>query len=146
MKEKITNVFLKHKLLPDQDGIYRSPDELSIAVPFSLADQRKSLLWQESFVEGAHFVAFNDENASKFTEYFNWLKDDLRIRIFDMRQWVENLCELSVRSIELSGAVLEDIEKFYSFLWDYDSRSMKYLRATSYEAVYGVICERHRFF
>jgi hypothetical protein len=133
LKEKITNVFLKHKLLPDQDGIYRSPNELTIAVPFSLADQRKSLLWQESFVEGAHFVAFNDENASRFTDYFNWLRDDLHIRIFDIRQWTKKLCELSVRSIELSGAGLEDIERFYSFLWDYDSRPMKYFRATSYE-------------
>lgn len=48
LKEKITNVFLKHKLLPDQDGIYRSADELAVAVPFSLAGQRRSALWRES--------------------------------------------------------------------------------------------------
>ena len=116
LKEKITNVFLKHKLLPDQDGIYRSADELAVAVPFSLAGQRRSALWRESFEKAPYFVALSDEHGSGFSDYFLWLRNDIHLDIFTLSDWAARLCELSTHEVEVLENVFSELESFYSFL------------------------------
>jgi len=116
LKEKITNAFLKHKLLPDQDNIYRSADELAVVVPFSLARQRRSALWAESFENVPYFAALSDERGSGFNDYFLWLKDELHLRIFTLSDWATRLCRLSTRVVEDSENVFSELETFYSFL------------------------------
>jgi len=127
LKEKITHLFLQEKLLPDTAGNYCATRELKIAIPFTLAD----------IAEDIRFVAFNNEKESNFTEYFNWLKDDLHVRCYSLEHWAKEQKVKKGRSIELQPSEIKKMEPVYSFLSDYRENlyvtGRTYSRSGSYE-------------
>ena len=84
LKNKITKIFANNALLPDRDSNYRKPKDLTIPIPFSIADQRDAALWHESFKKVPFFVSFSSEKDRNFNEYFTWLHDDLHLKTFSL--------------------------------------------------------------
>lgn len=130
LKEKVTELVMKNKLLPDKDGHYRAVDELSVAVPFGIADFANKDLFKNSFSSNYCFVALNDENTLNFTEYFTWLKDELNIEVFDLISWADLLCEKESLPISKIEKEYEDLKSFYEFLSDY--RESLYVKKSMY--------------
>lgn len=115
LKENITNCFLANPLLPDTKGNYKKTRELSIAVPFGMAEFFEDELFKETFVGIKSFVAFNNERELNFTEYYTWLKDDLKIHLLTFELWAKRL----LTTTELKSKVVYEkdmLMKFYSFL------------------------------
>lgn len=130
LKQKVTDIFLANNLLPDKSGECRRTNEVSIAVPFGIAEFKEKETFADSFRTVKAFVAFNNEKESNFTEYFNWLRDDLHINIFNLASWANRLCKYENRDIRSYGKGIEEIKDFYEFLSDY--RESVYSRATRY--------------
>ena len=64
-------------MIPDKDGNYYPVDELVIPVPFGIADFFDSKLFQKTFEDVGHFVAYNNEREENFNEYLAWLVDEV---------------------------------------------------------------------
>lgn len=64
-------------MIPDKDGNYYPVDELVIPVPFGIADFFDSKLFQKTFEDVGHFVAYNNEREANFNEYLAWLVDEV---------------------------------------------------------------------
>lgn len=135
LKEKVSQKFLECAYLPDRDGEYQSVADLFMAVPFGIADFYGRRIFEKSFERVKGFVAFNNERESNFTEYFNWLINDLDIRIFTLDKWAESLVKMDEQSVYTSE--MDDLNLFYSFLSDnresvYGS-NLTYTRSGPYE-------------
>ena len=135
-KEMITETFLKNNLLPDKSGNYRKAEELSIAVPFGIADFMDMSLFADSFRSIKAFVQFNNEKESNFSEYYNWLKDALHINVFNLESWAKKLRKYDSRKIGTNGKEYEVIKEFYAFLSDY--RESFYTNARSSYGSYSM--------
>lgn len=131
LKQKVTDIFLANNLLPDKSGECRRTNEVSIAVPFGIAEFKEKDIFFDSLKTVKAFVAFNNEKESNFTEYFNWLRDDLHINIFNLESWANRLCEYESRDISSYGNGIEELKDFYEFLSDY-RESVYISRSTGY--------------
>lgn len=118
LKEKITNMFLEQSLLPTKEGDYKTAKQLAIAVPFEIADFYDKSLFASSFCDLEGFVALNGIKESNFTEYFCWLRDDLKLPIFNLFSWAEGLSKMTSTLIEITGKDMEDLKEFYALLAD----------------------------
>ncbi|MGD9678341.1 MAG: sacsin N-terminal ATP-binding-like domain-containing protein, partial [Vulcanibacillus sp.] len=123
LRERITNTFLENNLLPDKAGNFKKPDELCIAIPFEIADFIDKELFKESFFNIKPFVQFNNIKEINFTEYFNWLIDDLHISIFNLELWANKLSKYNSQKIETGGDEYDSIKEFYRFLSEYRENS-----------------------
>lgn len=131
LKQKVTDIFLANNLLPDKSGECRRTNEVSIAVPFGIAEFKENEIFFDSLKTVKAFVAFNNEKESNFTEYFNWLRDDLHINIFNLESWANRLCKYDDRSINSYEKGFDELKNFYEFLSDY--RETVYIsRSTGY--------------
>lgn len=131
LKQKVTNMFLSNNLLPDKSGECRRTNEVSIAVPFGIAEFKEKETFSDSFRTVKAFAAFNNERESNFTEYFTWLRDDLHINIFNLESWANRLCKYDIRDINLYGKGMEELKDFYEILSDY-RESLYSSKFTSY--------------
>lgn len=138
LTEKVTEVFRTKALVPDALGHGRMASDLKIPVPFSLTEQAKSVLWLDVFYEVGDFVALNNERETRFTEYYSWLRNDLRIPVFNLKDWAEKLCEQPERVVSTTDGTLDELKSFYNFISDYQEEYYKnersYSRAGAYEA------------
>lgn len=137
LKKKITKVFLNENLLPDKNGNYKKADELSMAVPFGIADFFDKPIFEASFRGINDFVAFNNERESNFTEYFLWLKDDLHLKVFNLESWANKLSKMKRQPVNINGAEFENLKAFYAFISDnresiYNT-NLRYIRSGPYE-------------
>lgn len=130
LRQKVTEMFLSNDLLPDKFGECRKSTEVSIAVPFEIAEFKEKEIFADSFRTVKAFVALNSEKDGNFTEYFTWLRDDLHINIFNLESWAKGLYEYESRSISSYGKGIEDLKDFYEILSDY--RETVYNRVTNY--------------
>ena len=138
LTEKVTEAFRTKALVPETTGHGRMASELRIPVPFSLAEQANSVLWIDVFEGVENFVALNNERESRFTEYYSWLRDDLKIPVFNLRDWAQKLCEQPERVVSTTDGTLDELKSFYNFISDYQEEYYKnertYSRAGAYEA------------
>lgn len=141
LKQKVSDLYRKVALLPDNNDNYFLASDMSLAVPFGMADFYTSELLGETFRVIKAFVALNDEKGAGFTEYFSWLKDDLHMNVFNLEAWAKQLCRLESGIITNKSRKHEELLKFYSFISDYreslyDRNSYSdyysYSRASSY--------------
>lgn len=137
LRERITNTFLENNLLPDKSGNYKKADELSIPVPFEIADFTEKELFKDSFDSNKQFAQFNNVKEINFTEYYIWLINDLHIEIFDLELWAKKLSKYNNKKIEIGSQEYESIKGFYEFLSDY--RESSYISARS---SYGTLFTR----
>lgn len=140
LKTKLTNKFSSSRIIPDRAGNYRTRKELMIAVPFQLADISDFRLFKDSFPKDKFFIAFNQEKDRNFTEYYNWLTDDLVIRTFALRDWAAELNKLPVQSISASDtdSTFSEVRQLYNFLSNYREsqyqQNVGFARVNTYEA------------
>ena len=140
LKTKLTKKFYGSRIIPDRYGNYRKRNELMIAVPFQLADISDFRLFKDSFPKDKFFVALNQEKDRNFTEYYNWLTDDLVIKNLDLRYWAAELVKLPVQSISASDtdSTFSEVRQLYNFLSNYREslyqQNTGIFRATAYEA------------
>lgn len=137
LRRKLTDRFKEGCLLPDKEGNYRKASELSIPIPFNLAEFADSHLFEETFVDAGSFAAFNNERESNFTEYFVWMSDDIKIRQFTLADWTKKLHVLKGKYISEKGDDYKKLEEFYNFL-SYNRESLyttglRYTRSGPYE-------------
>lgn len=126
LKEKITGVFRSKAMVPDANGHNRLASELRIPVPFSLADQASSGLWVDTFADIGEFAALNAERDTKFTEYFLWLRDDLGIPVFTLKDWAKKLYEQPERKISSTDGTMSELRAFYDLISRYKEKDFQY--------------------
>lgn len=130
LKEKVTDLFKKTDLLPDNNNEYFKASDLSLAIPFGIADFAESTLFKNSFNTILSFVALSDEKGAGFTDYFSWLKDDVGVEVFSLDLWAQKLQLLEKNHLLANSNEREDLMKLYAFLSDY--RAKLYTANTSY--------------
>lgn len=137
LKEKLTKTFREGSLLPDKDGVYRAVSELSIPVPFGIAEFYDSPLFTGSFSKAGHFLAYNNERELNFTEYLVWVADELKMKVFSLAEWANGLYTMQAQTVPTSGGKYDALEAFYDFLSDNReslySTKLTYSRSGRYE-------------
>ena len=136
LKEKITDVIVENGLLPDKNGTYRKPEEMILPVPFRMADFADKPLFSQVFKDKV-FVAFNNEREAKFSEYYNWLVNDLEVPVYGLRELATDLSVFADSTVPTSGEKYENLKDFYDFLSDnresvYET-GLNYMRSGPYE-------------
>ena len=137
LKDKITDVIRYKGLLPDRTGTYRRPDEMQIPVPFRMADfAERSLI--KRVLQDKVFVAFNNEREAKFSEYYNWLVDDLNMKVYGLCDLALDLQSFAGLKIQSPSEEYESLLDFYDFLSDnresiYET-GLSYSRSGPYES------------
>lgn len=136
LKEKITDVIVENGLLPDKNGTYRKPEEMILPVPFRMADFADKPLFSQLFRDKV-FVAFNNEREAKFSEYYNWLVNDLEVPVYGLRELATDLSVFADSTVPTSGEKYENLKDFYDFLSDYRESvyetGLNYMRSGPYE-------------
>lgn len=138
LKEKITEIIKEKGLLPDKNGTYRKPEEMFLPVPFRMGDFAEKPLIGRA-LKGIVFAAFNNEREANFTPYFNWLVNDLNVKLYKLSSLAEDLGVLKGERVPTSGEKLTTLKEFYDFLSDnrqsvYET-GLSYTRSGPYEQV-----------
>lgn len=118
LREKVTAAFKREAFLPDRNGTYRRVSEVSIPVPFGISEFADNPLLKNTLADAGEFVNFNNEKEANFNEYFSWLVDSLNARVYSLESWAMELQKHGINPVQISKAVLENVEKFYDFLSD----------------------------
>ena len=118
LRNKITECLKKGSFIPDKDGNYYSVDELVIPVPFGIADFFDSKLFQTTFEDVGHFIAYNNEREANFNEYLAWMVDEVGVRTFTLVDWAKRMGTLKGRCVPTKSVEYEKLEDFYDFLSD----------------------------
>lgn len=119
LKEKVTQTIAELGLLPDREGNYRKPSELRVPAPFKMGDFKDRPVIGEIFKDVETFVAFNNEQEANFGQYYSWLVDDLRIRVYSMVNMARDIRNIP-ENYKFSNTceAMSALEDFYEFLWD----------------------------
>lgn len=137
LRNKITECLKKGSLIPDKDGNYYSVDELVIPVPFGIADFFDSKLFQTTFEDVGHFVAYNNEREANFNEYLAWMVDEVGVQTFTLVDWAKRMGNLKGICVPTKSAEYEKLEDFYDFLSDNResiyTTGLRYSRSGRYE-------------
>ncbi|MCF0133827.1 MAG: hypothetical protein HUJ72_08175 [Blautia sp.] len=137
LKDKITNKFRYSGLMPCRTGEYMKPSELVLPVPYRMGDFRDKSLFKKSFESTKRFVAFNNEREANFTDYYRWLTEDLKIRVYPLSAWIASLDCLNGSKVPTSGELFDQLKEFYEFCSDNResvySTGLSYTRSGPYE-------------
>ena len=117
LRERVSTMFRTHSLLPDVEKNTYQLTDLLLPIPHEIAGFRNSSVFKNTFNTDRKFVAINNENQKYFIEYFNWLKDELRIKTFRLGDWFRELFPLS--QVHISSTTYEIVDRFYSFLYNH---------------------------
>ena len=138
LQKKITQIFLQERLIPDKDGNYKNPTELRLPVPFEIANFTGNVIFRKSLENGKAFVAISNEREQNFTEYFSWLRNELKIDLYTLADWSKDLAAIPNVTVKPSGEYFDAMKEFYGFLSDnrksiYETH-LTYTRSGPYEA------------
>ena len=137
IKKKVTDAFIRGKLLPDRKSNYRTIKELTLPVPFQMAELCEQPVFAHTFDAAKHFVAFNNEKERNFTEYFLWLKNDLKIPVYSLADWAAHLTDGDFLPEEVNVRNFESIETLYNLLNSHRlslyTTGLSYTRAGAYD-------------
>lgn len=117
LKKSMTELFALNSLLPARDDKLVSADEACIAVPFDLVDLSKNELFKDSFSKEKEYVMFNDEKSAGFSEYYSWLKDDLKVSVYSVDVWAKSINKKFENYTKKANYDL--MQDFYEFLDEY---------------------------
>ena len=144
LKEKVTNKFLETALLPTSKGDYANVKNMHLAIPFGLTDFYDSPLFEKSYEKVRNFVAFNNEKETNFTEYFNWLINELDIKTFTLENWANGLIETGEQNVDTAD--MNDLNLCYVLLSDNReslySTNLAFTRSGAYERMIKNILPR----
>lgn len=117
LKNRITQLFKENELIPiGQDKLCGCSD-VCVSVPFDMVDLAKNELLKDTFSIDKAFVNFNDEKSAGFSEYYNWLKVDLKVAVFSIQKWVDIVYDKFENISEMAD--YDKISDLYIFLDDY---------------------------
>lgn len=117
LRTKITNAFKNGRLLPNRADSYSSVSDVSVAVPFELADYTENKYMGGTLPSASTFVVLNNERESNFTEYFVWLTENLGVRKYTLADWAIDLRNTMPHMFD-ARKDMADLEAFYDFLSD----------------------------
>lgn len=143
LKSKITSKFRRLALLPCRNGEYGYTYDVYAAIPFGIAEMASNPLLKEQFREEKKFVALNNERAKNFTEYINWLINDLDVKTFDLVKLAKKMENISLDTGISEVDERTALEDIYRFLTDYRESLYErtglraYFRTGLYESMIG---------
>lgn len=117
LKEYITKLFKENALIPVKGDKLVKPKDAIVTAPFDLVDLYGEPLFEDSFINTRQYVFLNDERAAGFTEYYAWLKNDLKVSVYSMDKWAISLQD-SFKS-KNGKSDINQLCKLYDFLDDY---------------------------
>lgn len=117
IKKIITDLFKSTGLIPARNGQLELPKNLYITVPFDMAELMNNENIESAFLNNKQYVVLNDEKSAGFSEYYSWLKEDLRVELFTIDKWAAHLKELY--STKIDKANFDGIRDVYAFLDEY---------------------------
>lgn len=91
LKKAMTEVFKENRLIPARGDKLVASQEAFVVVPFDLIDLAENELLKDTFDSGKEYVTLNDEKSAGFSEYYSWLKDDLKVKVFSINGWTKTL-------------------------------------------------------
>ena len=137
LKNKVTKIFRRHPLLPSRSGEYRLPDNLLVPVPFQIGAFTNNRLLSKALTK-KEFVIFNNDQETKFIDYYVWLTVDLGIPIYKLSDFANDLTVIADCRIPSVGDSFDALQEFYKFLFDYReavyATGLSYSRSGAYEA------------
>jgi hypothetical protein len=117
LKTAITKLFLENELIPNRLGKLSACSDVCVAVPFDMADLSTNAYLKGTFTRDKEYVLINDEKSAGFSEYYSWLKLDLKVQVFSMEAWAHRVVE-SFQSIH-DIADFDAMRDLYEFLDEY---------------------------
>lgn len=93
LKNVITKLFMENDLIPNRLGKLSGCNDICIAVPFDLVDLSQNTFLKETFTTDKEYLLINDEKSAGFSEYYSWLKLDLKVPVFSMDVWAHRVEE-----------------------------------------------------
>lgn len=138
LRDRVSNVFRQGELLPDINNQYFGIDDISIAIPFGMAEFNDTKLFCNTFADNLTFISMSDEKGFGFNDYFVWLRDDLGVNVFTLDDWAEQLKQLKTHGTIHSGMKeYDELFKFYSFVSDYRENSYRGTGSYIYRGTYS---------
>lgn len=134
LKVAITKLFLDNELIPSRSGKLLSCSDVCVSVPFDMADLCKNKYLKDTFVRDKEYVLINDEKSAGFSEYYSWLKSDLKVPVYSMDMWAKRVVE---RFANANGvANFDELRDLYEFLDEYKlsdyTKDFKIIRKKSF--------------
>ena len=93
LKTAITRLFSENELIPNRSGKLSACSDVCVAVPFDMADLSTNVYLKGTFARDKEYVLINDEKSAGFSEYYSWLKLDLKVPVFSMETWAHRVVE-----------------------------------------------------
>lgn len=113
LKNIITKLFLKNDLIPARSGTLVGCNNVYVTVPFDLADLSQNDYFKGTFANDKEVVLINDEKSAGFSEYYTWLKQDLRVSVFSMDTWANKVLSEFKNKTEIANFdIMVDLYKF----------------------------------
>lgn len=104
-------------MIPNRLGKLSACSDVCVAVPFDMADLSTNAYLKGTFTRDKEYVLINDEKSAGFSEYYSWLKLDLKVQVFSMEAWAHRVVE-SFQSIH-DIADFDAMRDLYEFLDEY---------------------------
>lgn len=117
LKTAITRLFSENELIPNRSGKLSACSDVCVAVPFDMADLSTNVYLKGTFARDKEYVLINDEKSAGFSEYYSWLKLDLKVPVFSMETWAHRVVE-SFQNID-DIADFDAMRDLYEFLDEY---------------------------
>ena len=117
LKKSMTELFVTNSLLPVRGDKLVSVNEACVAVPFDLVDLSQNELFNDSFSKEKEYVVLNDEKSAGFSEYYSWLKDDLKVALYSIDAWAKGISKKFESHTKKANYDL--MQEFYEFLDEY---------------------------
>lgn len=117
LKSAITKLFLENELIPNRSGKLSGCQDVCISVPFDLADLSQNTYLKGTFARDREYVLINDEKSAGFSEYYSWLKLDLKVPVFSMDVWAKRVVENFKGNYAIAN--FDEMRDLYEFLDEY---------------------------
>ncbi len=114
-KAKVVKIFCDNAILPDATGKYRRASSLVVAVPFELANLKRYDLF-EKIMEKRRFVALNNIYYGSFSEYYDFLVNDLKIPLYTIETLVDDSRSLENKKIMRNTPAFNDLLGVYKVI------------------------------
>ena len=117
LKESVTELFKNHRLLPVRGEKLVNVSEACVTVPYDLIELSENELFEDSFPKEKEFIILNDEKSAGFSEYYSWLKNELRVERYTLYHWAKRIQLQFDERVEKANYDL--MYQLYEFLNEY---------------------------
>lgn len=117
LKKAITKLFMENDLIPNRSGKLSGCKDVCLAVPFDMVELSQNAYLKGTFAANKEYVLINDEKSAGFSEYYSWLKLDLKVPVFSMETWAKEVVD-SFKGIQ-ENADFDLMRDLYEFLDGY---------------------------